>query len=57
MHELSLSSHILNSSPRGNTDLSTGVYGNIDIFFGIANCLGLARGDSKPGKQHNVNDD
>lgn len=26
-----------------------GVYSNIDIFFNMANCLGLARGSSAPG--------
>lgn len=26
-----------------------GVYGNIDIFFGMANCLGLARANGMPG--------
>jgi hypothetical protein len=25
-------------------ELFGGVYGNIDIFFNMANCLGLARG-------------
>lgn len=28
-------------------ELFGGVYGNIDIFFGMANCLGLARGSAK----------
>jgi len=26
-----------------------GVYSNIDIFFNMANCLGLARGSNAPG--------
>ena len=33
-----------------------GVYGNVDIFYGIANCLGLARRNGLPGMQKGVND-
>jgi len=30
-----------------------GVYNNIDIFFNMAECLGLARGNSAPGSSGN----
>lgn len=30
-------------------ELFGGVYGNIDIFFNMANCLGLARGSNASG--------
>lgn len=30
-------------------ELFGGVYGNIDIFFNMANCLGLARGSNATG--------
>ncbi|CAG8972822.1 hypothetical protein HYALB_00001241 [Hymenoscyphus albidus] len=30
-------------------ELFAGVYGNIDVFFNMANCLGLGRPDDKPG--------
>lgn len=35
-------------------ELFGGVYNNIDIFFNMANCLGLARDSSAPGNANNL---